>query len=91
MKKFYGYHLPHGTLFLYGKTLNECIPYIDNCIDSVEDICKYCSMHNLHIFYKPNHSIYGLIEYIRVSNLANKYSVRSTRKEASLFHPLLLH
>ena len=81
MKNIYGYRLPHGTLILYGHNMKSCIPYIDNAIDSVEDICKYCSRHNLHILYQMNHSFVGLIEYLRVYRLTKKYSVRGSWDE----------
>ena len=81
MKNIYGYRLPHGTLILYGHNMKSCIPYIDNAIDSVEDICKYCSQHELRIIHQTNHSFNGLIEHIRVYRLINKYSVRGSWKE----------
>jgi hypothetical protein len=85
MKNVYGYHLPNGDLLIYGDNLETCIPYIDNVVDSVEDICEYCSQHNLRILHKTHFSIRGLIEYIRVSRLTKKYSVRGTWKEMNEF------
>ena len=81
MKNIYGYRLPHGTLILYGHNMESCIPYIDNAINSVEDVCKYCSQHDLHILHQANHSFIGWIEHIRVYRLAKKYSVRGSWKE----------
>lgn len=85
MKNVYGYHLPHGTLFLYGENLENCIPYINNIVNSVEDICIYCSSHNFNILYNPNRSFNGLIEYFRVYKIVNEYSVRGSWKEVSLY------
>lgn len=85
MKNVYGYHLPHGTLFLYGDNLKSCIPYINDIVNSVEDICIYCSSHNFHVLHNPNHSFNGLIEYFRVYRLTKEYSVRGSWKEVSLY------
>lgn len=78
MESIYGYHLPHGDLLIYGENIETCIPYIDNTVDSVEDVCEYCSRHNLYILHKIHFSIRGLIEHIRVSRLTKKYSVRGS-------------
>ena len=77
----YVYHIPYGDLFLYGDNINMCRQYIDDAIDSVEDICDYCAKHNLRIFHKPNRSLNGLLEIFRVRRLTKKYSVYSSWKE----------
>lgn len=74
----YGYHLLDGDLLIYGDNMETCIPYIDNVVDSVEDVCEYCSRHNLCILHKIHFSIRGLIEHIRVCRLTKKYSVRGS-------------
>lgn len=78
MENVYGYHLPNGDLLIYGENLEMCVPHIDNAVDSVEDICEYCSKHNLRILHRIHCSISGLVEYFRVSRLAKKYSVRGS-------------
>lgn len=81
MKNIYGYQLPHSTLILYGNNMKTCMPYIDDAIDSVEDVCKYCSQHNLRILCQTDHSVQSLIEYLRVYRLAKRYSVRGSWRE----------
>lgn len=85
MKNVYGFHIPHGILMLYGDNMEKCIPYIDDAVDSVEDICNYCSLHNLRIFHKPNRSLNGLLEIFRVRRLTKKYSVYSSWKELKYY------
>ena len=63
MENIYGYKLPHGTLILYGPNLKVCKNYIDDVINSVEDVCKYCYNHNIHIIHKYTHSIIGFTEF----------------------------
>ena len=77
----YAYHIPYGYLFLYGDDMNMCRQYIDDAFDCVEDICNYCSQHNLRVFHKPNRSLNGLLEIFRVRRLTKKYSVYSSWKE----------
>lgn len=81
MKNIYAYHLPHGLLVIYGNNMKTCMPYIDNAVNSVEDVCIYCSQHNLQILHQTHHSFNGLIEYIRVYHLTKKYSVRGSWEE----------
>lgn len=85
MKKIYGYNLPHSLLILYGNNMNACRPYIDNAVNSVEDVCQYCSVHNLRILHKIPYSPNGFVEYIRVYRLTKKYSVRGSWKEISQY------
>lgn len=86
MKNFYGFHLKNSNLFVYGKNMQYCITYIDNAINSVEDICIYCQLHHLHIYCQPNRSLYGLADFLRVYMLGKKYSVYGSFKE---FYPYL--
>ena len=79
--QIYGYRLPHSILILYGENIGKCIPYIDNAVDSVEDVCKYCSTHDLRILHRRNHSFIGMIEFLRVYRLTKKYSVRGIWKD----------
>lgn len=81
MENIYGYKLPHGTLILYGHNLKVCKNYIDDVINSVEDVCKYCSNHNIHIIHKYTHNIIGFTEFIRVYRLTKKYNVRGSWDE----------
>lgn len=85
MKNIYGYQLPHSILILYGKNMNMCVPYIDDAIDSVEDVCKYCLQHDIRILHKIQYSFLGFIEYLRVYGLTKKYSVRGSWKEISQY------
>ena len=85
MKNIYGFRLPYGTLILYGDNMKVCVPYIDNTVNSVEDVCKYCSHHNLRVLHQTHCSLSGLIEHIRVYRLINKYSIRGSWKEISRY------
>ena len=85
MKKIYGYHLQNGDLYLYGEMLQACIPYIEQSVNSIDDICQYCSNHNICLIYKPHNIFSGWFELIRVNRLLKKYSVRGTWKEVSKF------
>ena len=78
----YGYHTKHGDLILYGNNIKVCKPYMDGITtDCIEDVCEYCSKHDIRIFHKFNYSICGLIEFILVYFLTKKYGVRSSWKE----------
>lgn len=85
LENVYAYHIPYGDLFLYGDNINMCRQYIDSAIDSVEDICIYCSQHNLRIWHKPNRSLNGFLEIFRVRKLTKKYSVYSSWKELKYY------
>ena len=85
MKNAYGFRLPNSLLVVYGHNMSACKPYIENAIDSVEDICKYCREHDLHILCKPILSIAGLLEYLRVRRLTGKYSVNGSWSDFSKY------
>lgn len=74
MKK-YAFQLPNGILILYGENLTSCIPYIDNCVDSAEDICEYCSDHGISLEYRT-WTVKGIIEYLRIVRVGRKYGIR---------------
>lgn len=67
----YGYHLDRGDLILYGDNLKSVIPYIDNCCNSVEDICDYCNKHDIGLTYVGR----DLYESWRVKRVAMRYGV----------------
>ena len=78
-------HIPKGSLYLYGANLDICVPYIDDCINCVEDVCDYCHNHQLQVFYEPNHKIGSMIELFRVIRLTSKYHVYSSRNKINQF------
>ena len=78
----YGFHCKSGDLIVYGNNIKICRPYIDNLVfNCVEDLCDYCSQHNLRVWHKHNCSLNGLFEIFRVRRLTKKYSVYSSWKE----------
>ncbi len=81
MNTIYAFHLPYGNLFLYGDNMPQCKPYIDNGVDCVEDICIYCSSHNLKTYYLSNKSLIGFFEKMRVHKLTKRYDVYSSWDE----------
>lgn len=81
MDNIYGYRLPHGILILYGPNVKVCKNYIDDVINNVEDVCNYCSNHNIHIVHNHTHNILGLIEFLRVYRLIRKYNVHGSLDE----------
>jgi len=81
MRKVYAYHLPYGDIYLYGENLELCIPILDSTVDSVEDICAYCSTHNLRICHNGNFSVGGLLERFIVKRIIKRYSVNGSWKE----------
>lgn len=85
LENVYSFKIPHGQLFLYGDNLKMCRRYIDDAVRSVEDICAYCSEHNIRIYHKPNRSLSGLLEKCCVYKLTKKYHVRSSWKELKAY------
>lgn len=78
----YGFHAKGGDLIIYGDNVKICRPYLDDIsTDFVEDVCEYCSQHNIRIFHKFDRSIGGLIALVEVYILTKKYNVRSSWKE----------
>ena len=75
---FYSFNIPSGVLILYGDNIQRCKPYLDDIVDSVEDICIYCKQHELKVYHKTNKNIKGLIGFIITYRLTKKYSVNCT-------------
>ena len=51
LQNVYGYHLDHGDIIIFGDNIKYCLLYIDNNINSVEDICEYCCEKEHKYFY----------------------------------------
>lgn len=75
---FHSFDIPSGMLMIYGDNMIKCASYINNTVNSVEDICIYCKKHDLRIFHKTNRSITGFIGLIRTCILGKKYGVYSS-------------
>ena len=75
MKNIGAYNLLHGILYLYGENIGGFKYLAENSVESVEEICFYCSRFNLKVLHKPNRSIGGFFEIFRVQRLMRKYSV----------------
>lgn len=85
LDNIFGIHLPHGDLFLYGENLNRYMPYLTDFPGNMEDICLYCQQRNIFIYYKVNHNLKGLVEFLRIYRLTKKYNVRGSWKELSRY------
>lgn len=68
----YGFRLFSGILFICGENLQP--EYIDNAVDSVEDVCIYSANRNFYLLYMAT-KISGLFEYIRVRRIAKRYNL----------------
>jgi len=78
----YGFHAKGGDLIVYGDNVKICRQYMDTLTpDCIEDVCEYCSQHDIRIFHKFDRSIGGLISLIEVYILTKKYNVHSSFKE----------
>ena len=90
MKPLYAFHIPHGSLFLFGENLEHCKPYIDSSVNSVEEVCVYCNKHNLRVHYQPKHIVCSLFESFRVHRLTKKYSVFASWSELNHYLQIYL-
>lgn len=82
LENFYGYHSFCGELFLYGDNIPMCKSHIDNLkVESIEEVCEYCSQHNIRIYFNPNHSLRGFFGIFTTYFLTKKYGVHSTWKD----------
>ena len=82
LQNVYGYHLDHGNIIIFGDNMKYCLPYIDNNINSVEDICEYCNTHHLLVTYiTAKKNINAFITYARFRKLAKKYNVFASSKD----------
>lgn len=78
LENFYEYHTFCGDLFVYGDTAKICKPYVDTLqTESIEEVCEYCTQHNLRIYFKPKRSIRGFLGLIPTYMLTKKYGVYS--------------
>lgn len=92
--KLYGIHLKYGDLILFGENLESCKSYINDCllsyqIDTVEDVCIYCSRHGISIAYMITKPIYCVFEYLKVRNMCKKYSVYASWSELLEYDPTI--
>lgn len=82
LQNVYGYHLDYGDILIFGDNIRYCVQYIDNCINSVEDICEYCNTHHLLVTYiTAKKNINAFTTYIRFRKLAKKYHVFASSKK----------
>ena len=77
LKNVFVIRLLYSNLYLYGDDLHIYMPYIEDIVDSVEDICIYCKQRNIHIYHWSNFkSLNGIIEFFRVLILLKRHKVK---------------